>query len=254
MKITEYNKIISANWKMNGSMSLINEFNDYFINNIEKINQSNALIFFPPAPYFSSLNNVIRNYHHIYLGAQDCSAYKNSARTGDISASMINELGSHFVLLGHSERRRLFNETNELVSKKIKIALEENLKVMLCIGENEDEKNNNMTKKILKDQIFYSINENCNPLNTIIAYEPVWSIGSGLIPEVSEIEEINFFIQNTVKEKLKIKDNFKILYGGSVNSKNISNILKSQLIDGVLVGGASLNSKEFIEIINFNLN
>ena len=254
MKITEYNKIISANWKMNGSMALINEFNDYFINNIEKIDKSNAIIFFPPAPYFSSLNKIIKDYQHIYLGAQDCSAYKNSARTGDISASMINELGSNFVLVGHSERRVLYNETDELVSKKIKRAIEENLNVILCIGENEDEKNKNITKKKLEQQIFYSINERCNPSNTIIAYEPVWSIGSGSLPEVSEIEEINLFIQNTVKDKLKNEDNFKILYGGSVNSKNISNILKSQLIDGVLVGGASLKSKEFIEIVNFNLN
>ena len=251
MKISKYNKIISANWKMNGSLSLIDEFEKYFKASY-KHNISNAIIIFPPAPYFQQFSQILKNYQNIYFGSQNCSEFDNSARTGEISASIINDIGCEFVILGHSERRSLFNEDNSIISKKINIAIKNKLKVILCIGENQEQKDNSDTFKIIEEQIITSSSKECNPENTIIAYEPVWSIGSGKTPSIKEIEEINKFIQEKLKLKFNIQTSkFKIIYGGSVNIKNFSNILQSNLIDGVLIGGSSLNIKDFIKISNF---
>ena len=254
MKLNNYNKIISANWKMNGSLSLIDDFVRYFSKYYDKINSNIAIIICPPAAYLYKLNEAIKNYTNIFIGAQDCSNKKNSSRTGDISASILKDIGCDYVILGHSERRDFYNENNNLILEKINCALEQNLKIILCIGENESQKNNLKTFEIIEYQIENSLSSSCSPLNTIIAYEPVWAIGSGITPKVDEIENINNFIQKKLKLKFKnnFNDNFKIIYGGSVNPNNSKNLLFSKKIDGVLIGGCSLIVKDFSKIINFD--
>ena len=254
MKLTNYNKIISANWKMNGSLSLIDDFKRFFIKDYEDINKDVAIIICPPATYLYKFNKIIKNYSNIFIGAQDCSNKKNSARTGDISASILNDIGCEYVIIGHSERRNYYNESNTLIFEKINCALQNNLKIIFCIGENEDEKNKLKTFEVIEYQIKNSLSSACTPLNTIIAYEPVWAIGSGKTPKIDEIENINDFIQKNLKSKYKdyFSDNYKIIYGGSVNVNNCKDILSSKKIDGVLVGGSSLIVDDFSKILHFN--
>lgn len=254
MKLTNYNKIISANWKMNGSLSLIDDFKRFFKNNYESINKEIAIIICPPATHLYKFNEVIKNYNNIFIGAQDCSNKKNSATTGDISASILKDIGCEYVIIGHSERRNYYNEDNNLIFEKINCALDKNLKIIFCIGESEEEKNKSKTFEVIEYQIENILSSPCTPLNTVIAYEPVWAIGSGKIPKIDEIIDINNFIQKKLKSKFNddFLYNYKIIYGGSVNTNNCKDILLSNNIDGVLIGGSSLIVDDFSKIVNFN--
>ena len=181
----------------------------------------------------------------LYLGAQDCSIYDSGAYTGEISALMLKENNCQFCILGHSERRQLFNETNENVQLKAERLINQNINPIICIGETLEEKNLGLTKEILSNQIKKSLPKTSNE-NIIIAYEPIWAIGTGLMPTLQEINQIHNFIKNEIKN-LKI---YKVLYGGSVKSANSSDILNLTHVDGVLVGGSSLEPLEFIKILN----
>jgi len=254
MKLTEYNKIISANWKMNGSYSLVNKFLGYFSKNFNKINNSRGIIFCPPFPYLSFFTEITSKFSNFYIGGQDCSIKDNSSRTGEISSKILKDVGCEFVILGHSERRMLNNETDKIVSQKVSRSLENDLKVIVCVGESEKEKNDSKTFDIIKSQLENSLIDICSPENTIIAYEPIWAIGSGKLPSLNEIENIFFEIHKIMDNKFKNanKNKFKILYGGSVNPKNSNSILTSSNIDGVLVGGSSLIIEDFYNIVNFD--
>ena len=245
MQIKDFNKIISANWKMNGSRSLINDFRTYFQN--IKVKKDTAIIVFPPYTYIDKCISFFKEFDNIFIGAQDCSQKDNSSRTGDISSSILKDIGCEFVIIGHSERRNIFFESETIIHDKISRALEQNLKIIYCIGENEDQKNKSETFNIIKKQLFNCLNELCSPENTIIAYEPVWAIGTGKYPDLKEIEDVNDFIHKTMENEYNFKNygNFKILYGGSVNETNSDKILSSENIDGVLVGNASLKIEKF---------
>tara|TARA_B100001123_G_scaffold407630_1_gene500050 strand:+ start:1934 stop:2698 length:765 start_codon:yes stop_codon:yes gene_type:complete len=254
MKLTDYNKFITANWKMNGSLSLAEQFESFFLNKFNNLKNLNAaIILCPPTPYLFKFKKISKKFENFFIGAQDCSTKKNGSITGDVSSAMLKDLGCKFVILGHSERREYFKETDSIISQKIKRAIEENLKVILCVGEKEKHKVNQETFEIIRNQIINSLNDLCTPNNTIIAYEPIWAIGTGKIPSLSEIEKINLFIKDTIKLKYnnKFKDNFKILYGGSVNPNNSRNFIKSNYIDGALIGGSSLALDDFVKIIDY---
>ena len=256
-KITKYSKIISANWKMNGSLDLVGKYKRYLYNKKNFIKHDKSLIICPPYPYIPLLTEISKNYKNVFTGAQNCSSEVLTSRTGDISASIIKNVGSSFVILGHSERRSIYNEANKIISKKIDIALKAKLITIVCIGETLEEKKYKKTKYVIRNQLEKSLINLCNPENTIIAYEPVWAIGSGKIPSLNEIENINNYIHKILESKFSIKrksKKFKILYGGSVNSKNSKILLESKLIDGVLLGGSSLNIVELHKIINFDAN
>lgn len=188
----------------------------------------------------------------IEFGAQNISEHIKGAYTGEISASMIKDLNVGYVILGHSERRQYFSEEDIVINKKIKSALENNLKVVLCIGENKSQYDNNETIKVLQNQITTTlggISQN-DIQNIILAYEPLWSIGTGIIPRLDEIEQTTKFIKKVVAEKFSCECN--VLYGGSVNEQNSKSILKVDGLDGVLVGGASLKPINFSNICNNN--
>jgi len=185
----------------------------------------------------------------ISLGAQNCHYHKKYGPfTGSITASMLKKSGAEYIILGHSENRA-DGETNLLIKKKIKSAFESNLKVIFCIGETLKEKKKGKTLSILKKQIKNSLDKKLNFNKIIFAYEPIWSIGTNKIPKIKELKNIVKFIKHDVKRNFKSKNIPKVLYGGSVNGKNISLFSTIPDIDGFLIGGASQSSKKFIDII-----
>jgi len=237
-----FDKIIVGNWKLNGTSE---STSDYF-----KVLQSKSSIKFnicgiicPPSLL---LPNFPKKSLPYYLGAQDCSVFDSGAYTGEISASMLKEKNCQFCILGHSERRQLFNETNENIQLKVKRLIDQNINPIVCIGETMVEKDQGLTRETLSKQIEKSLPNNVSNSNIIIAYEPIWAIGTGLMPTLQEINEIHNFIKNEIK---KFK-NYKVIYGGSVKSNNSSDIMSLTQVDGVLVGGSSLNPNEFIKILN----
>jgi len=248
------NKIIAANWKNNGDKEFIKKYFDYFLKNI-KIKNNIKIIFFPPDIYIDYFYNFIKK-PNFYVGGQDlvCNS-DNSTLTGGTRSEMFVDNGCEYILVGHSEKR--IYESGIFDNKNISYKLKNinNLKVVFCIGEEILDRENNNTNNILISQLNDLLLNYNNINNIIVAYEPVWAIGTGKIPSNTEISKTHEFIKNFIIEKfpsLKEKD-IMILYGGSVNSKNASTILKLNHVDGVLVGGASLDAIEFAKICNIEL-
>ena len=217
-----------------------------------KINRSNRssreVVVCPPFTLISEISKILKS-SKISLGGQDCSADSFGAFTGDISPLMLKDLGCKYVIVGHSERREHHNESEKIIKNKLDLALSLGLKVILCVGEKMQERKKGNTIRIITRQLQLSISKKCNNKNTIIAYEPVWSIGSGVTPKDSEICDVHNFIKNK-SSQLSIGDKpLMVLYGGSVNPRNSKNILSLQNVDGALVGGASLKLKSFLDII-----
>jgi len=248
------NKIIAANWKNNGNKNLIKKYFNYLLKNIN-INNNNKIIFFPPDIYIDYFYNFIKE-QNFYIGGQDlvCNS-DNATLTGGTKSEMFVDNCCDYILVGHSEKRKY--ESGILDDKNISYKLKNinNLKVVFCIGEEISDRENNNTNNILSSQLNDLILNYNNHNKIIIAYEPVWAIGTGKIPSNTEISKTHEFIKNFIIEKLpslKEKD-IMVLYGGSVNSKNASTILKLDHVDGVLVGGASLDAIEFTKICNIEL-
>jgi len=199
----------------------------------------------------SDLDN--KHIDNFYMGSQNVSEYDNGAFTGEISAEMLAENKIFHSIVGHSERRTLFSETDEKINIKIKQLLSNNITPILCIGENLEQRNTNTFKKIIDLQLEEAFkNIKIDDQTIIIAYEPIWSIGTGITPDISQIIEVHEFIKTKIKQMYpKNVNQFKITYGGSVNLKNYHTILSPKAVDGVLVGGASLDSRSFYEICNF---
>ena len=230
-----------ANWKMFGNLRTLNSLNKV-ISFVKKFKQKKfKLIYCPPATLISPLSKKLKSTL-VQVGAQNCHESDSyGANTGQINSNMLKAVGARYVIIGHSENRQL-GENNYLINLKIQSSIKSGLKVIFCIGETLTEKRKKITKKILSRQITNGLKKIKNKKDVIIAYEPVWAIGSGLTPKVIEISEIIKFIKNKVKGS-------KVLYGGSVNAKNINYLKNIINIDGFLVGGASQNSNIFIDII-----
>ena len=242
-------KLIVANWKMNmtkaSGISLVKSLSAK-IN--RSINSSREVVVCPPFTLISEISKILKS-SKISLGGQDCSTDSFGAFTGDISSLMLKDLGCKYVIVGHSERREHHNESEKIIKNKLDLALSLGLKVILCVGEKMQERKKGNTIRIITRQLQLSISKKCNNKNTIIAYEPVWSIGSGVTPKDSEICDVHNFIKNK-SSQLSIGDKpLMVLYGGSVNPRNSKNILSLQNVDGALVGGASLKLKSFLDII-----
>ena len=243
MKRTKYT---IANWKMNGlnnSIKLVKSIE----NHIKKTKHSKSKIIICP-PY-TLLSNFTKIEKKISFGGQDCHYLNNGAFTGSISASMLKSIGCKYVIIGHSVRRQYQNELSKELKLKIKSALASNLKVIYCIGEKFSEiKRRN---KVLASQI-NSLPTNFKFKNIIIAYEPVWAIGTGKVPSLNQINNIHSKIRLLLAKKIGHNNSNKIsiLYGGSVNAQNASEILNLSQVDGVLVGGASLKVPDFSKIID----
>ena len=231
-----------ANWKMFGSLNSLNSLHKVvnFFKSFKK-KKLVKIIYCPPSTLIRPMSKKLKNTN-IIVGAQNCHEHVNyGAFTGSINSNMLKNVGAKYIIIGHSENRQS-GETNKLINLKIKSALKSGLKVIFCIGETLKEKRKKNTKQVLNKQISLGLNKVKNKNKVIIAYEPVWSIGSGLIPKSNDLfDTINF-----IKTKIR---NSKVLYGGSVNPKNIIELKSINNIDGFLIGGASQDPKKFIDII-----
>ena len=237
-----------ANWKLNGSK----EFNQRWISNFFKYfndKDFSLLGIAPPSMYLDHLRGLL-GQNNICLGAQNIDEEDSGARTGEISASMIKDLGCGFSIVGHSERRTLFHESNQAISKKLIQANRHSLVPILCIGESVKEYQDNITHEILQQQILEALNESVEITSLIIAYEPVWAIGSGQTPTPEEINSVHEMIKDVVQSRFPKIDLVSVLYGGSVSNTNAASLFEQKNIDGALIGGASLDGKEFASIAN----
>ena len=236
-----------ANWKMYGVLNSLNSLHkvNKFFKTFKK-KKSIKVIYCPPNTLIRPMSKKLKN-SSIEVGAQNCHEQENYGPfTGSINSIMLKNVGAKYVIIGHSENRQA-GETNKLINLKIKSALNSGLKVIFCIGESLKEKRKKITKKVLNKQIKLGLNKIKNRNKILIAYEPVWSIGTGLIPKSYEL----FNTLNFIKKKIK---NAKVLYGGSVNPKNIRELKSINNVDGFLIGGASQDSKKFIDIIKKTYN
>ena len=236
-----------ANWKMFGDFKSL-KLVDKVISFSKKFKIKNyKVVYVPPHTLICPMAQMVRKTK-IEVGAQNCHHQNDyGALTGSINAKMIKGVGANYVILGHSENRQR-GETDKLINLKIKTALNNNLKVIFCIGETIKEKKNKKTNLVLSRQLKLGLQGLKFNKNLIIAYEPVWAIGSGMIPTSEDLfKTINFI-------KSKVKKSVKVLYGGSVNDKNITELKTINNIDGYLIGGASQNSKKFIDIIKKTYN
>ncbi len=244
-------KFIAGNWKMNCNLKDSDLFVSSLQNSIENKTKIIDVAVFPP---FTLLSHLIKSFKNIsiHIGGQDCHDKASGAYTGNISAAMLKDIGCSHVLLGHSERRAYHLESNSLIKDKLTSAISVGLTGILCIGETLEEKNSSQTLKVIENQITNSLADNSDHINTIIAYEPVWAIGTSLTPSVEEIEHVHGYIRKIIASARgeKISNNMRILYGGSLNPGNAKVILAAKDVDGGLIGGASLKADDFLKIIN----
>tara|TARA_B110000261_G_scaffold93239_1_gene105785 strand:- start:155 stop:880 length:726 start_codon:yes stop_codon:yes gene_type:complete len=232
-----------ANWKMYGNLSSLNTLNKVIKFSKSKEIKKGRLIYCPPYTLINSFSKKFNNCQ-IGIGGQNCHENESyGPYTGSVNARMLRNAGAHFVIIGHSENREK-GEDDKLINLKIKSALAAKLKVIFCIGETLSQKKKLKTQSILSKQIKIGLNKIKNKSNIFIAYEPVWAIGTGIVPKSKELLKTIDFIKNKFKHKSP-----KVLYGGSVNSKNIKNLKEINNIDGFLIGGASQNVKKFIDIV-----
>jgi triosephosphate isomerase len=237
--------IVAGNWKMNGSLELVNEI----CSEVKKHSYAELdVIIFPPAMLLKEVASAGVN-----SGVQTVSEYESGAYTGEVQAKLASELGAKYTLVGHSERRNLFGESNEQVASKFAMAQQQGLTPVLCVGETEAEREAEQTEQIVAEQINAVINKlGVAALNnSVIAYEPVWAIGTGKTATPEQAQAVHKFIRDMLsKHDEHIASTLRILYGGSVNEKNSELLFAQKDIDGGLIGGASLDKDAFISICN----
>lgn len=247
-------KLVVANWKMNKGLVQSQQFADAMKSFVEKNKGLNADIMI--CPPFTSLEAVQKRISGtpIKLGGQNMHYETMGAYTGEIAAGMLKSCGCEYVILGHSERRSYFHETDAIINKKVLKALDEGLKPLLCVGETLQEHEDHITEAVIEEQLRACLNfVNVEHIaNTVIAYEPVWAIGTGKNATPHQAESVHNFIRKRIKKMYseEASNAVKIIYGGSITPENAKELFAPQTINGGLVGGASLDEKSFIEIIN----
>ena len=239
LKLSNFSSFFVANWKLNGNLQFI----DQFISNISLPNaNSKCVVICPTAIHLDYLS---KNKNGFYVGAQNVSEHEEGAYTGEISVRSLIETNVDFCIVGHSERRQIFREKDKDINLKSERLIANNVIPIICIGETLEQKEKGITNTVLEEQLMNSIPSSSTFENTIIAYEPVWAIGTGLTPTIDEIDETHRFIRSHNDKFNK----YKILYGGSVKASNAKEITHLANVDGALIGGASLKSEEFTKII-----
>lgn len=242
-------KVVVANWKMNGSKKLVKEFEA----GMQNFNASNCeVVICPPFVYLNDFMGLLKK-SMIKLGAQNCSHLQSGALTGEVSCEMLRDLECDYVLIAHSERRTSFKEKNEEITNKINMALMNNLTPILCIGESARERDANAVEEVLEFQleVLKTVTDPASIISNklMVAYEPIWAIGTGITPTVEQIDSTHKFIRNKLHSYFNQENSkIKILYGGSVNPSNASELFDLELVDGGLIGGASLDVRSFIEL------
>lgn len=244
--------IIAGNWKMNKNLSeAIQLVSDLKIE-LNGKNLNAEVVVAPPFISLEAVKTLIKDTD-IKLGAQNTHSVDSGAFTGEVSADMLKSVGCEYVILGHSERRTIFGESDEFINQKVKQALKNNLTPILCCGESLEERENGTTFKVVEQQIKTCLNNLSEEeiKNTVIAYEPIWAIGTGKTATPEQAQEVHEFIRNLLVKLTSVEtaQEITIQYGGSVNAKNAKDLLSKPDIDGALVGGACLKADSFREII-----
>lgn len=242
--------LIAGNWKMNGLSADGAALAKEVAAEVKKLGKTECeFLVCPPFTLLTTVKKALRG-SKVALGAQDCHTAEKGAHTGDISPLMLKDAGCTYVIVGHSERRADHGESNELICKKAEAAYKAGLKVVICIGETEAERDAGKTIDVCTRQILASVPETATAANTVIAYEPVWAIGTGKTPTAADVEEVHAAIRKVVSQKLgKTNANkMRLLYGGSVKPSNAAELLALEDVDGGLIGGASLKASDFMGI------
>lgn len=253
-------KIIAGNWKMNKSHREGMEMLGYFFKLLDfelSLNEDTGkefpeVIVAPPYLIVADAAILAQGWD-VKIAAQNCSSEKEGAFTGEISAAMLKSVKANYVIIGHSERRIYFGETNQLVAKKIDRALENNLAVICCIGETLQERKSGKQLQVISRQVeecLFQLNKE-QIKNVVIAYEPIWAIGTGKNATPDQAQEMHKYIRSVISGKFEkeIAENISIIYGGSCNPQNAKSIFSQPDVDGGLIGGASLNARDFVEVI-----
>ncbi|MBN9062362.1 MAG: triose-phosphate isomerase [Rhizobiales bacterium 65-9] len=241
--------LVAGNWKMNGSKLALGELVKMAAGLVEDgLWRKVDLALCPPAP-FLYLASAAAIGTRIAIGAQDCHAEPSGAFTGDISAEMIAESGCSYVIVGHSERRSLHGETDDIVRAKAQAAVRAGLAPIVCVGETREERDGGRTLDVIGRQLAGSIPNGAAGLGMVIAYEPVWAIGTGLTPTAADVKAAHGFLRDQLRKRFgAAAEGVRLLYGGSVKPANAAELLSVDDVDGALVGGASLKAEDFLGI------
>jgi triosephosphate isomerase len=240
--------IVAGNWKMNSSKELVNVLVEGILSGMSGV--SSEVILCAPFPYLSQVEALIDG-SNLMLGAQNLSAKPKGAFTGEVSAEMIKDFGAEHVIVGHSERRSLYGETNDVVAEKTKAAIDASLKPILCVGESLEEREAGKTEAVVEEQLNAVIGLiGIDAFDSVvIAYEPVWAIGTGLTASPEQAQLVHLFIRNLLANSNdKIAQKTQIVYGGSMNAGNAADLISCPDIDGGLIGGAALKADDFLQI------
>jgi triosephosphate isomerase len=243
--------LIAGNWKMYKTPSESIEFVEKLIKNLKNYEDRDILIC-PPFTSLYPVSQIIKN-SSVKLGAQNVYFENEGAFTGEISPFMLKDIGVEYVICGHSERRNIFGETDEIINKKVKKVTENGMHPILCVGEKLEEREKGQTFEVVENQIRNCLSNFKDIEKLVIAYEPVWAIGTGKTALPQQAEEVHIFIRELIGKMYnsEIAENLIILYGGSVKPENIDQLMKEKDIDGVLVGGACLKIDSFLRIIDY---
>jgi triosephosphate isomerase len=247
-------QIAAANWKMNLSLQQADELITALLQTDHTLGEDQVAVFAVPFPYILPVKQRLDGKQNVFVAAQNCSAHKNGAFTGEVSAEMLQSLGLKYVIIGHSERREYNHESNEELAAKVNIALDHKIAPIFCCGEplpvREEGSQNTYVETQLKESLFHLSAEQVR--NFIIAYEPIWAIGTGKTASSQQAQEMHAHIRKVIADQYgqEIADTVSILYGGSVKAANAVEIFGQPDVDGGLVGGASLVATEFSAIIN----
>ncbi|MBL3657799.1 triose-phosphate isomerase [Fulvivirga sediminis] len=247
-------KIVAGNWKMNNTLDEGLKLTSEIVNMVnDEVNTDVRVILAPPFVHLTQVRGLVKDSEKISLSAQNCNENDEGAFTGEISAEMLASVGVQYVILGHSERREYFDETNEQLAKKIDIALANNLKPIFCCGESLEVRENGLFKEFVSNQIsdslFHLGEEDLKKV--VIAYEPIWAIGTGKTASTEQAQEMHAVIRELLAERYgaDVAENISILYGGSCKPSNAPELFACKDVDGGLIGGASLKSRDFLDII-----
>lgn len=243
--------IIAGNWKMNHTLETGTQLIHGLMETADQFPHIDTLIC-PPSFLLERAISLTQNTN-IKVGAQNCHPEKKGAFTGEISANMLANLGCQFCIVGHSERRHIFNESNAFINQKVQACLQEKVIPILCVGETQNERDSGTTFSVIQAQLQEGLrNIDCHPTQLVIAYEPVWAIGTGNVATPQQAQDVHAFIREQLKGLYtpEFSQAIRIQYGGSVNPENIENLISQSDIDGALVGGACLTRDSFIQLLH----
>lgn len=245
--------IIAANWKMNKGPKEAEDFIATFTGKLDNITDQADVVIAPPFVTIPAAVGALSPNSDVSIAAQNVSQQDNGAFTGEVSTMMLKELFVRYVIIGHSERRTLYGETNAIINAKIKKALAANLKPIFCIGETLEEREAGKLEDVLRSQITEGLTgvEEKDMKNIVVAYEPVWAIGTGVVATTEQAQEAHAFVRSVIADcySQEVADKVRIQYGGSMKADNAGELLAQPDIDGGLVGGASLEAQSFIDLI-----